>query len=102
MRSLESGYSATVRQRAVLLLEQLMMERERLEAALSERSRADQLKSVTGSSSLDCAIGSTRRMIADLDASAALIAQPPAERHRSRPLVIATRVSSARPVSVGV
>lgn len=96
--AIENVHAASVRQRAVLLLEQLMMERERLEAALCERRRPDQLKEVTGASSLDAAIASTRRMIADLDAATVA---PATGRERMRMPAIVTRVTPLQPVALG-
>lgn len=72
MSTLELTRAAELRQRAAALLEQLVEERERLEAALCEDGRPDQFKAVTGTSSLDTVIASTRRIISELDLASSL------------------------------
>lgn len=67
MNQSDTSRTNRLQQRANVLLEQLVTERDRLENALSEDGRYDQLKAVTGSSSLDTAIATTRRIISDLE-----------------------------------
>ena len=59
------------RRRAEALLESLLEAKAASESRLAESRRADHLKQVTGKSSLENAIESTRRMIAMLDRSLA-------------------------------
>ncbi|MCC7390081.1 MAG: hypothetical protein IT431_15080 [Phycisphaerales bacterium] len=55
------------RRDAALLLENLLAERTAWERRLADDKRSDLLKQVTGRSSLDAAIDSTRRMLDTLD-----------------------------------
>ncbi len=81
MNQFDTSRTIRLQQKAAVLLEQLVAERERLETALSDDGRFDQFKVVTGSSSLDRAIATTRRIISDLEFANGTTAL---ERDRSR------------------
>jgi len=104
MRAIDTIRAATLRQRAAALLEQLVVERERLEEALCEHGRPDQFKAVTGTSSLDSAIASTRRIIAELDLAGAVAGSVNgAERDRSRrTTLVQPRVAAPQATAIGV
>lgn len=104
IRAIDNTHAAALRQRAATLLEQLVIERERLEEALCEHGRLDQFKAVTGTSSLDTAIASTRRMIADLDLNGGVTASTNGlERDRARRNPFTQpRTAHAMPAAVAV
>lgn len=63
--------SKKVREQAGRILNELLADSEQLQSRLAEFGRVDPIKSVTGTSSLEKAITSTRELIQDMDRLAA-------------------------------
>lgn len=79
------------RQEAAMVLETLVAEREASERRLAEVRRVDLLKHVTGRSSLDTAIDTTRRMIEALDRGLAEAERGPRSGYSLTPEVVVLR-----------
>lgn len=72
-----SNDTAEVRRKAEVLLQALLDAKAKTEAQLGDSRPSDPLQRVTGKTSLDNAIESTRRMIDTLDRHLAMLRQNP-------------------------